>query len=166
MIGLARLLFLAAALAASACAAANPAGAHAPAGVASPSWRIAPHHHAHAQAAHSPRVAPRGAIRHSPARHAVVILPVALPAVTPYVVVTPPAYPSAPAAAATESYEVAARPAHSGAGYARPQGWNWTPVESIVPLAGRGEVRHYCPDLREYYPAVETCPSPWLKVVP
>ncbi len=31
---------------------------------------------------------------------------------------------------------------------------------------GRGELRHYCPELREYYPAVETCPSPWLKLVP
>ena len=77
-----------------------------------------------------------------------------------------PVYPSAPVAAAPESYEVAAQPAFAGAGYARPQDWNWTPVESVVPLAGRGKVRHYCPELREYYPAVETCPSPWLKVVP
>jgi hypothetical protein len=28
------------------------------------------------------------------------------------------------------------------------------------------DVRYYCPDYRDYYPTVQTCPSPWLQVVP
>jgi hypothetical protein len=28
------------------------------------------------------------------------------------------------------------------------------------------EVRYYCPDYRDYYPAAATCPSPWMRVLP
>jgi hypothetical protein len=28
------------------------------------------------------------------------------------------------------------------------------------------EVRYYCPDYRDYYPNVATCPSPWMQVLP
>lgn len=29
-----------------------------------------------------------------------------------------------------------------------------------------GEPHFFCPDSRQYYPAVTSCPTPWLKVVP
>lgn len=56
-----------------------------------------------------------------------------------------------------------------------PPDWNWRPVESFAALAPRAnssaalsesQVRYYCPDTREYFPAVETCDSSWLKVIP
>ena len=50
--------------------------------------------------------------------------------------------------------------------YAPSRAWNFTPVESIVALAGRQDVRLYCPDTRLYYPDTQVCPSPWLKVIP
>ncbi len=28
------------------------------------------------------------------------------------------------------------------------------------------DVYYYCPDSRQYYPTVPSCPSPWLKVMP
>ena len=28
------------------------------------------------------------------------------------------------------------------------------------------DVRYYCPDYRDYYPNVSTCPSQWLQVLP
>jgi hypothetical protein len=28
------------------------------------------------------------------------------------------------------------------------------------------EVYYYCPDYRDYYPNVPTCPSPWMQVLP
>jgi hypothetical protein len=28
------------------------------------------------------------------------------------------------------------------------------------------QVLYYCPDSRDYYPNVPTCPSPWMKVLP
>jgi hypothetical protein len=27
-------------------------------------------------------------------------------------------------------------------------------------------IRYYCPDYRDYYPNVASCPSPWMQVVP
>jgi hypothetical protein len=30
----------------------------------------------------------------------------------------------------------------------------------------QGEVRYFCPDYQAYYPNVQTCPSPWMQVVP
>lgn len=32
--------------------------------------------------------------------------------------------------------------------------------------AATAEYWHYCPDSRTYYPYAQTCPSPWLQVVP
>jgi hypothetical protein len=29
-----------------------------------------------------------------------------------------------------------------------------------------GNVYYYCPDYRDYYPNVASCPSPWMKVLP
>ncbi|HET7201065.1 MAG TPA: hypothetical protein VFI80_09680 [Burkholderiales bacterium] len=28
------------------------------------------------------------------------------------------------------------------------------------------DLRYYCPDYRDYYPNVQSCPSPWMEVVP
>jgi hypothetical protein len=28
------------------------------------------------------------------------------------------------------------------------------------------QIRYYCADTRQYYPDVQTCASPWMKVVP
>ncbi len=150
------LFFLAAALAASACAAA-------PAGVASPSWRIGPHHHARVPALRPSGVAPQAVFRHQRNRHAVLVLPV----VTTYVVIPAPVPSSAPVVAAPYPYDVAP-PAYAGdeLGHARTRNWNWTPVESVVALAGGGKLRSYCTELGAYYPEVEACPSPWLKVLP
>lgn len=35
-----------------------------------------------------------------------------------------------------------------------------------APAAPAPELRYYCPDYRDYYPNVATCPSQWLQVVP
>ncbi len=65
-------------------------------------------------------------------------------------------------------YYIAPYPADAAAyAYpATPQSWNFTPVDSIVALAGNHEIRQYCPDTRQYYPDTQTCPSPWLRVIP
>jgi hypothetical protein len=39
-------------------------------------------------------------------------------------------------------------------------------IEQSATPAPAGQVLYYCPDSREYYPNVPTCPSPWMKVVP
>lgn len=84
-----------------------------------------------------------------------------------------------PVAAVPVPYYVAAgaQPAEAvsvpSAGF--PPNWNWRPVESFADLAprtrstaapGEQQVRYYCPDTRDYFPAVETCDSSWLKVIP
>ena len=45
------------------------------------------------------------------------------------------------------------------------QNWNWTRVDSVAALVPR-KVGSYCPDSREYFPAVEICASPWVKIAP
>jgi hypothetical protein len=81
-----------------------------------------------------------------------------------------PAYDSPRVVTAPGPYFVMVSSAYTGTSnnlaYRAEPNWNWTPVESVVALAGHSEVRYYCPDTREYYPTVEVCPSPWLKVVP
>jgi hypothetical protein len=46
----------------------------------------------------------------------------------------------------------------------------YVPVYAPVPVPAYGEpipeLRYYCPDYRDYYPNVATCPSQWLQVVP
>jgi len=39
-------------------------------------------------------------------------------------------------------------------------------VEPPVYIEQASEVRYYCPDYRDYYPNVATCPSQWMQVVP
>ena len=38
--------------------------------------------------------------------------------------------------------------------------------EPPVYVEQASEVRYYCPDYRDYYPNVSTCPSPWMQVLP
>lgn len=38
--------------------------------------------------------------------------------------------------------------------------------EPPVYVEQSSEFRWYCPDYRDYYPNVSTCPSPWLQVLP
>jgi hypothetical protein len=38
--------------------------------------------------------------------------------------------------------------------------------EPPVYIEQASEVRYYCPDYRDYYPSVSSCPSPWLRVLP
>lgn len=42
------------------------------------------------------------------------------------------------------------------------------PVDEAPPtyIEQSSEVRYYCADLRDYYPTVPTCPSPWMNVLP
>lgn len=46
----------------------------------------------------------------------------------------------------------------------------YVPIYTPVPVPASGEpssdLRYYCPDYRDYYPNVATCPSQWLQVVP
>jgi hypothetical protein len=89
------------------------------------------------------------------------------PAITTYM--PRPVYQSAPRVIAVPTpYYVVVGAGYTGNNLAYPaeSNWNWTPVDSVAALAGRGEVRYYCPDTRAYYPQAEDCPSPWLKVVP
>ncbi len=66
----------------------------------------------------------------------------------------------------------------SGLNYARPVappppgGGNATAAPPPPPPGGSGgapmapsNIRYYCPDSNNYYPAVPSCPSPWMKVV-
>ena len=145
----------------------------------------APRHQVHAAPSHQPHFVPQPANHHAyappprPAPPAVmhygyVRPPVSVrPIITTYI---PPPRPVlyAPRVVTVESpYYVYVGSGYTGTNIAYPAepNWNWTPVESVAALAGHGvaersDVRYYCPDAREYYPAVETCPSPWLKVVP
>lgn len=175
-------LFLAAAMAAPAAAwahadarrayaaparAAGPAphryGTHVPA----PHWPVpqALVHRAHLP--QPPRIAPPAAMHHAPIRPPLYARPI----VTAYLPLPRPAYPvhDVPrAAAAPAPYFVILGSGYTGNNLAYPAepSWKWTPVESVAALAGRSALRYYCPDTREYYPAVEDCASPWLKVVP
>ena len=38
--------------------------------------------------------------------------------------------------------------------------------EPPVYIEQGSEVLYYCPDYRDYYPNVPTCPSPWMRVLP
>ena len=168
-------LFLAAALAAA------PVWVHAEARRthgAAPGVRVAPapHHHAHgsppAHPAYAPqyhhayasthlRTAPPAAVNWTP-RPPVFIRP----AISTYA--TRPVYVAPRVATVPVPYYAGVDYGYERTTLARPaaSGWNWAPVGSVAMLAGRGEVRYYCPDTRSYYPQVEICPSPWLKVVP
>ena len=42
----------------------------------------------------------------------------------------------------------------------------YTPVPVPVYVEQSSEVRYYCPDYRDYYPNVATCPSQWMQVIP
>ena len=42
----------------------------------------------------------------------------------------------------------------------------YTPVPVPVYVEQGSDLRYYCPDYRDYYPNVATCPSQWLQVVP
>jgi hypothetical protein len=39
-------------------------------------------------------------------------------------------------------------------------------AEPPVYIEQGSQVYYYCPDYRDYYPNVATCPSPWLRVLP
>jgi len=39
-------------------------------------------------------------------------------------------------------------------------------TEPPVYIEQSSQVYYYCPDYRDYYPNVATCPSPWLQVLP
>jgi hypothetical protein len=39
-------------------------------------------------------------------------------------------------------------------------------VEQPAYVEQGSEVRYYCPDYRDYYPNVSSCPSPWMQVLP
>ena len=52
------------------------------------------------------------------------------------------------------------------AGY-HPAPYYGSAYDTVPPTnAAPGEPRFYCPDSRQYYPAVPSCRSAWLKVVP
>jgi len=42
----------------------------------------------------------------------------------------------------------------------------YTPVPAPVYVEQSSEVYYYCPDYRDYYPNVATCPSQWMQVIP
>ena len=135
-------------------------------------WANAParHHHSSTVATSSP-------IRHQPAViHRQATVQVLAPVVAlPYVNVRPvfttnTALPRAAPPAANTLYVVTpppnARVALADETPVSPRIWNFSRVESIVALAGHHDTRQYCPDTRRYHPDVQTCASPWLKVIP
>jgi len=42
----------------------------------------------------------------------------------------------------------------------------YAPVPAPVYVEQSSEVYYYCPDYRDYYPNVATCPSQWMQVIP
>lgn len=42
----------------------------------------------------------------------------------------------------------------------------YTPVPVPVYVEQSSQVYYYCPDYRDYYPNVATCPSQWMQVIP
>ena len=40
------------------------------------------------------------------------------------------------------------------------------PAPVYVPVPAEPAVQFFCQPLNQYYPATQTCPAPWLKVVP
>jgi hypothetical protein len=42
----------------------------------------------------------------------------------------------------------------------------YTPVPVPVHVEPGSDLRYFCPDYRDYYPNVASCPSQWLQVVP
>jgi hypothetical protein len=176
-------LFLAAAMAASVSAWANANAQRVYAVPARPAGPAPHHYDTHVPAPHQPapqalvhhahtpppRFAPPTMMPHAPIRPPVFVRPI----VTTYLPLPRPAYPvhDVPrVVSAPGPYFVIVGSAYAGTGnnlaYPAEPDWKWTPVESVAELAGRSDLRYYCPDTREYYPAVRACPSPWLKVVP
>ena len=121
-------------------------------------------HHAPPSPLPAPRPAlwPGQGIAAPTLRTATVIRPI-IATYVPRTVVTTPRVVSV-----TAPYYVIVGPGYTGTSLAYPAdtNWNWTPVESVAALAGRSDLRYFCPDTRSYYPETEACPSPWLKVVP
>ena len=152
-------LYLAVVVAAAVPVWAHAEARHTHAGAAAVRVAYASPHHHQTQGLRPMRSVPR-AVVHPAAR------PVMRPVITSYG--PRPAYFAPRVVVVPAPYYVFA---DTGYGAATPAfqpepAWNWTPVASVASLAGRGEVRLYCPDTRTYYPQVETCPSPWLKVIP
>ena len=103
--------------------------------------------------------------RYVPAPRIVVTYPVRA---TPLIAATSPAYVAA--GALPPAQVIVSEP-----GTEFPPNWTWTRVDSIAALVPRTDpsatplppqLRYYCTDTREYFPTVETCVSPWLKVIP
>ena len=42
----------------------------------------------------------------------------------------------------------------------------YVPVPAPVYVEQSSDLRYYCPDYRDYYPNVATCPSQWMQVIP
>ena len=42
----------------------------------------------------------------------------------------------------------------------------YTTVPAPVYVEQSSDLRYYCPDYRDYYPNVATCPSQWMQVIP
>ena len=42
----------------------------------------------------------------------------------------------------------------------------YPPVPAPVYVEQSSDLRYYCPDYRDYYPNVATCPSQWMQVIP
>jgi len=151
-----------------------------------PAWAHANDRRGHAAPAapHSPRMAPAAMHHYTPsAPHVSHVAPQYRPAYFPPRPVIRPAYTAyapLPRMATVSRVVVVPSPYYvavssyynpGAAGYsAASSGWGWTPVDSVVGLAGQQQVqqdvRFYCPDYRAYYPEVQTCPSEWLKVIP
>ena len=154
-------LFLAAMLTAAAPAWPHAEARRAHAGAPPAHVSYAPRH-AHASAPlHIAQPFRVGPPFHAPLRPAVFV---SRPVVTTYL-----PSPLAPRVAVLPSpYYVVVGAGYTGTDLAYPAepNWNWTPVASVAELAGRGQMRYYCPDTRSYYPDAQACPSPWLRVVP
>jgi hypothetical protein len=116
-----------------------------------------------------PRPMPSAVMHHGYARPPLPVRPIINSYLAPY----RPTYYAPRVVPAPGPYYFIAGSGYTGADLAYPAepNWNWTPVESVAALAGndiagRSDVRYYCPDTREYYPVVASCASPWLKVIP
>jgi hypothetical protein len=85
------------------------------------------------------------------------------------VIVTAPLYPVYPYA---YPYPYAA-PVYGGSAYAEVPTYSDAPAYSdsqgdadAQGYSERNDYWYYCPDSQTYYPYVQTCPSPWVKVLP
>lgn len=145
---------------------ASTLAASVPAGAAAGAWGPGAHYvptHRFASPAHVAPAYPRPS--YAAAYRMIAVRPVYATYRT-YAYAPPPVYTATRVASVPVPYYVAVPAYGGGLAYSAPQSWGWSPVGSVVPLAGRGELRYYCPDFRVFYPQVESCPTPWLKVLP